>query len=154
MELHKDVESFSLSTGAFIEYYNEKVFTVNRVYDTPLLRDEILQIHIERHMIFARARMLNSTDYEQLATCRDDLQIVEYYLQKLWGFPSSPDHHAYWYTLPHCLCPNMDNADNFGTSRRIFHSGCPYHGENAVRGASFFDNEDTARRKYAIEQRT
>ena len=52
---------------------------------------------------------------------------IEYQLQDIWGFPKDASYH-YWYELPHCNCPKMDNADRKGTKLQVITTDCPIHG--------------------------
>jgi hypothetical protein len=59
----------------------------------------------------------------------EDIEQLEFELQRLWGFTESQMHHRYWDVLDKCLCKRhrMDNAERWGHSR-IISMDCPLHG--------------------------
>lgn len=52
--------------------------------------------------------------------------MTQFDLQELWKFDRNPSRHPTW-TLPHCTCPNMDNAD--AGTHMYFTTDCPIHNE-------------------------
>jgi hypothetical protein len=58
----------------------------------------------------------------------DYIEIIEYRLQYLWGFPMDKNYHKYWFEVPGCTCPKLDNHDMIGSSRAVFNMTCPFHG--------------------------
>lgn len=58
------------------------------------------------------------------------LEDYEYQLQENWNFDKDKTKHTYWYRLPGCNCPKIDNKENFGVNRRIINLSCPFHGDN------------------------
>ena len=141
MKLHKDLDNFSLKCGGFAEFFNEKIFINTGVDDTYPRREMILDAHIIRHTIFGKALDCKSDDFVELATCRDALRLVEFQLQSAWGFPSDANFHSYWYNLPHCTCPRMDNYDARGEVANYINSGCPVHGEKSVGGEAWIEHD-------------
>lgn len=131
LPIELDVIDFALHFGAHSEYYNARVFTQNGIEDTPDRRERILRIHIARHYVFSEFRKSTPEDKMQLAVLRDQLHFIELMLQQEWGFPQDPDFHSYWYQVPYCKCPVMDNRDMFGM--KIINSDCPVHGSDSVK---------------------
>ena len=128
MELVSDIEAFTLTAGAFIEYYNASLLKRNGIEDTPEVREAILNIHKKRHHIFADMRALKSTDINELRALADKLVGVEYELQIEWGFTPDSNMHSYWYQVPHCECPYSDNRDAWGHNVKHIDGKCPIHG--------------------------
>lgn len=58
------------------------------------------------------------------------LEVWEFRLQELWGFAQDSAYHKYWFLVPGCTCPKLDNSDRFGTGYNVINCSCPYHGEN------------------------
>lgn len=56
------------------------------------------------------------------------VESMECYQQMLWGFPVNRDFH-YWWRVPKCQCPEMDNAERWGTKWRVISGACPVHGQ-------------------------
>lgn len=54
---------------------------------------------------------------------------MQFALQTHWKFDRDSTYHPTW-TLPHCTCPKMDNAD--AGRHRYFHVKCPVH-KNEVK---------------------
>ena len=48
-------------------------------------------------------------------------------LQELWGFDPDPSRFSYWYEIPGCVCPKLDNEDLLGISTNIYNTECPIH---------------------------
>lgn len=131
LKIRKDVNNFALHVGGFSEYYSRTIFIHNKVKDTPERRERILDLHIKRHQIFQNFANCESTDLSLLAVNRDALQQLEFDLQREWGFTPDINHHSYWYRVPHCTCPKMDNQDYLG-SGEIVASDCPVHGDKSI----------------------
>lgn len=141
LTIEKDIKRFALFAGGFGEYYNYRLLEQNGLEDTPETREEILDLHIKRHEIMQMMRDCAPDDYEALASHRDELTMTEYGLQAAWGFPQNINFHSYWYQVPHCTCPKLDNKDSFGTDYKYIAGNCPVHGENSVDGAAFIEGE-------------
>ena len=59
----------------------------------------------------------------------EDIEKLEFELQRLWGFPEDANFHRYWLSLDSCICPRMDNLDIIYFGRgKIINSKCPIHG--------------------------
>lgn len=54
--------------------------------------------------------------------------MTEYRLQALWNFTADSNFHSYWFKMPHCTCPYMDNQERIGTGMFIISGDCPLHG--------------------------
>lgn len=52
---------------------------------------------------------------------------LELHQQELWGFEPNENAH-YWWKVPKCRCPKMDNAERYGTPYGIISATCPVHG--------------------------
>lgn len=51
----------------------------------------------------------------------------QFSLQRAWGFEEDKNYHRFW-DLPGCLCPKMDNNDNYPSGYYYVNFGCPLHG--------------------------
>lgn len=128
----KDIERFAIIDSVVNKYcnwFNCKAFNVE---DTPERREIILDLHIKRLELFDRARELDSCDYAALAELREELRILELQLQIAWGFTADERHHIYWYQIPHCKCPILDNMERKGISQKIISALCPVHGQKSL----------------------
>lgn len=56
------------------------------------------------------------------------LEQIEFSMQRLWEFEESSAHHTWWYQIPGCTCPKLDNQDMMGIDQRIISCDCPFHG--------------------------
>ena len=56
------------------------------------------------------------------------LEQLEFSMQRLWKFEESKAFHTWWYELPGCTCPKLDNRDRFGVEERVYSHYCPFHG--------------------------
>lgn len=92
----------------------------------------ILALHEERMLIF---EMMSAIDPDtemgrlRLREWASVVEDLEYRLQDAWGFPRNRDYHSWWYRVPHCNCPQLDNYDYYGTPFRIFVETCPVHND-------------------------
>ncbi len=68
-----------------------------------------------------------SLSSKELAALAMQVEGIEYDLQRIWKFEIDPKKHRYWYRVPQCTCPKIDNMDLFGTDMRIFAADCPVH---------------------------
>ena len=67
------------------------------------------------------------TDSKELAKISMQVEDIEFELQRIWKFEQNGAMHTYWYKIPHCECPILDNRELFGTGRRIYNTSCPVH---------------------------
>lgn len=96
-------------------------------------KQRILDLHEKRGNIFEIMYDLDpddSNDKLKLRDCAEEIELIEFALQEAWGFPQTRDMHSWWYRVPHCKCPVMDNMDVMGTNLRYFNGDCPIHGED------------------------
>jgi len=57
------------------------------------------------------------------------MEELEFRLQKVWKFEQDRNKHSWWFQVPHCTCPKIDNWEGCSVGRRIINSACPVHGE-------------------------
>jgi hypothetical protein len=94
--------------------------------------DRVEQLHEIREQLFDILENLDITsksDRRFLRASVDMLETIEYQMQAAWKFDLNRDMHSWWYRIPHCTCPKMDNDDNLGTPYRIRTLTCPAHGD-------------------------
>lgn len=72
--------------------------------------------------------MEESDDVESLKAYAEKVTATEYFMQEAWGFDRNSDFHKYWFTMPNCSCPTMDNEEMIGTKYRITSMECIIHG--------------------------
>src|SRR5271166_2319671 len=58
--------------------------------------------------IMIQEMMVESDDLSFIRALVNDLTVVEYELQQLWGFPLDPTFHRFW-EYPKCSCPVLYN---------------------------------------------
>ena len=74
------------------------------------------------------ARGMNpETDKGRLRAVAQQVEDLEYQLQANWNFEPNENFHSYWYEIPHCQCPKLDNRDRLGYGQ-IINGSCPIHG--------------------------
>ena len=89
----------------------------------------IAQLHKYKDTIFAEAYACDPiTERGKLRILSEELATTEFCMQAAWKFEQSIAHHTYWYKMPHCTCPEMDNKERFGVNQKILTMGCPVHG--------------------------
>jgi hypothetical protein len=75
--------------------------------------------------------ILNEKNPKLLKSYADDLTLCEFELQKLWGFKEDAKFHRFWLT-PGCICPRMDNEENYGVGYYTVVLSCPLHGNRTT----------------------
>jgi len=127
-----DVDAFTVKFGKDGVQLNPNIFKINGVEDTPELRLKLLETHVSIFKLFEKYKESSRTTFEDLNT---ELTILNFELQKLWGFPLNFNFHTYWLQVPGCVCPKLDNKDLFGTPYRNYSSGCPIHRETFLNAS-------------------
>ncbi len=97
--------------------------------------ENIVELHYELHETFDRMVDLapwNDLDLERLHNLGEAVKEIEFRLQEAWGFEQNAQYHSWWFQLPHCKCPILDNWDQLGTPYAITVTSCPYHGDKNV----------------------
>ena len=97
---------------------------------TPEKEAKIEVRHKERQGVYEEMEGLSPSsgiDRHQLKVLAEKVTRISYELQELWGFTKDASYH-FWFNLPHCTCPKMDNRERMGTNSMIISGGCPIHG--------------------------
>lgn len=90
--------------------------------------DKIADLHAFLEETMNKMDALKDGDVIELRELRDEVERLEFALQDAWGFPQDKNFHSWWYRVPHCRCPKLDNQDWYGTKFRITVANCPIHG--------------------------
>lgn len=89
--------------------------------------DKIKEAHQLNLIIF---EMMKKTDNaSELRSLAEDVQLVQFELQRLWNFPQDARFHRPW-LLPKCSCPRMDNEERWGTGEMVTNANCLLHGDD------------------------
>jgi hypothetical protein len=88
--------------------------------------ESIRKLHIQRLKMIEK--MENTDEKDALRKLAKKIEKIDFNLQEAWGFEKSPNFH-YWWKVPKCTCPQMDNEDAYGTKYRIIDENCPIHGK-------------------------
>jgi hypothetical protein len=114
-------------------YYDGKPLTAlnsNLVKKQNLTEEEInilKNLHIEMHEI--KEQMKKTDDPNELHELAFIVENLEFMMQGAWGFVKDRNYHTHWINVPKCICPKMDNQDNYGTPYRVIRDDCPVHGK-------------------------
>lgn len=109
--------------GELMFRINEKLIEAKNVHHN---LEKIIDLHEEKLEIYAS---IKKNQYPSVAVFRDfadKLTILEFRLQRLWGFSEDKNFHRFWET-PKCTCPKMDNADAY-PYRQYINMDCKLHG--------------------------
>ena len=87
----------------------------------------ITDAHTRRIAIFKQMAEVPVEDVRALRALAYVVECIEYELQGYWHFKQDRDYHTFWFRVPHCRCPKIDNADWMYRGRRITVQGCPIH---------------------------
>lgn len=85
--------------------------------------DKLKVIHQKKYDVITE--MKNTDDIKTLKLLAMDIEVIEFELQKAWGFPENRDFH-YWWDIPKCKC---DGIFDYGTSVRNIHKNCKIHND-------------------------
>lgn len=92
----------------------------------------LIDLHTIRVRMFDQMRELDPSKSDQLVTLRafaDLMTSVEYDMQRMWRFDQDSNFHSWWFQLPHCSCPKIDNRERVGTDYIVVDMNCPLHGK-------------------------
>lgn len=87
----------------------------------------IVQAHCHRVSVFMDMVLTSNDDGDELRALARFVEGLEFELQTLWGFEQDKNFHTWWFKVPHCRCPKIDNADSMYFGRRIITESCPIH---------------------------
>lgn len=104
---------------------NESLVRKQHITEMGIVSLKIL--HQERHRYIKGMAETDVSQREVLQWFVRKIKEADFALQQAWGFPQDENYHRWW-EVPHCLCPHLDNAENYGTQYRIINGQCPVHG--------------------------
>lgn len=86
-------------------------------------------LHRRRLCVFEQMSELDpQTDQQELRRLADEVQDIEFELQDAWGFKRDAANHTWWWKVPHCKCPKLDNHDRYGIREKVISGDCVIHG--------------------------
>jgi len=88
--------------------------------------EELKDTYIEMFKIFEQIE--NSTNRVKIFKLNQQIEPLEFKMQKLFGFKVNRNYHRWWRNCPKCTCPEMDNKDALGTEFRYYNDNCFIHG--------------------------
>ena len=110
--------------------YKKWVYHINNNLINDTNKDDVKETYISLFKLFEKSE--GSPNIGERFLIVQELENLEYKMQELFGFKVDRDFHKYWKDLTGCLCPRLDNLENFGTPYRITTDDCPYHGTEIV----------------------
>ena len=121
-------DALHFTTDELTASFGEKSVTLNKgLLDQQLAwknLEKILLAHQFKLMLYEMIEDSSST--REMYELGKDLTLVEFHLQKLWGFEKDSRYHKWWY-YPKCLCPKLDNDDNYPSGMYYVAGNCPLH---------------------------
>lgn len=93
-------------------------------YDTV---EAIKETHYKRMELEHKMAQTPPINKDILKRFANQLLEINRELQALWGFKQDDNYFRFW-ELPHCLCPKMDNGDNYPYGYYTQVDDCPIHG--------------------------
>ena len=101
---------------------NKQLLKRQNITDTT----ELEALYKELNELFKKAEQtMCSCTLKKLAK---ELTDLEFKLQKAWNFSQDQKFHSYWFLIPHCTCPKLDNQERIGLNQRIISEDCIVHG--------------------------
>lgn len=89
--------------------------------------EKIKAIHCRRLQLFEEIEA--ETDQKKLKELAKKITQIDFELQDGWHFERNQSEHTWWFNLPKCSCPKMDNYDRLGTNSNVIDKTCLLHGE-------------------------
>jgi hypothetical protein len=92
---------------------------------------ELEGLHKSLTMIFGVMKELDPTDSDHVNQLHEFVPVIEsieFNMQRVWKFPLTRERHTWWFKVPHCKCPKLDNAEPSWPGR-IINGDCPVHGK-------------------------
>lgn len=86
---------------------------------------KLIKLYKDIFNLFKRAKDDNNIEQNGLSYALE-LEKIEYELQENWNFEKNNLYHTWWYKIPGCTCPYLDNAESFGIEK-IINCNCPFH---------------------------
>ena len=111
--------------------FNEELLISQEVTEDQKAELEKLYILLEGTVTTAKNLIdKDSLDFTTGHIISNTVKDIEFALQSNWNFEQNEDYHSYWFRLPGCQCPIIDNQERMGTPYKIITQSCPYHGES------------------------
>ena len=107
-----------------ISKINEELFKKQKLNKIDLCK--LKHHYIILHSLFEKAE--NTDSVEELIAISEQVKHTEYMLQEIWKFKLDKNLHRYWFMIPKCDCPKIDNRERLGTGHFIISDNCPIHG--------------------------
>lgn len=113
--------------------YNAKSRLLERQKVTDKQKETLAYLYFCMDRLFDDAREMNpNKQANRLRAVAEQIEAIEFQLQDNWNFPRNKSFHSYWYKIPHCSCPKMDNADRLGTGSFVYSCDCSVHFQTPV----------------------
>lgn len=116
------IHDYSITLNA--KLIKDNLISVDRI-------GKIGEIHAKRIFIMNAMEELDPEVKAHLIALKsfaDEIKKMEFEIQEAWGFNKDVNYHTWWFQLPHCRCPIIDNQDKIGTKYSCVLSECPLHG--------------------------
>lgn len=97
--------------------------------DEVRLLEELHEKRLNLFKLMASCDPKMKGDRVMLAEYAQQVEQLEFRMQEAWKFDKDRNMHSWWFRVPHCRCPKLDNEEHIGTPYRIFTQDCPVHGE-------------------------
>lgn len=111
-----------------VEYKDVKYYLNNNLIKRQNLTleeiEKLIETHIEKLKVFEKMNL--TEDSSELKKLANEVELIEYKLQSIWGFSLNKDRHL-WYEVPKCSCPKLDNKDNNNSKYRVYSLDCLVH---------------------------
>lgn len=112
--------------GKLLYYLNPFLIKQQNLLDDDL--EKVINLHNKIHDLFDEIEECSDVSkYHNYAALLENL---EYELQDAWKFERDSSKHCWWYKIPHCKCPKLDNRDRWGINERVISEFCPVHSNN------------------------
>lgn len=118
-----DIKAYEIKYKSYITYLNPNLLMLRKINKQDF---ETLK-HLHRQQFEVYELMENTDDVQKLKELNKLTTKIQYEMQKAWHFRKNKNRH-YWYNVPKCDCPKLDNQERLGTPFRIINQSCIIHG--------------------------
>lgn len=109
--------------GNAVSFLNESLIAKQKITMDHV--EELKRLHVMKLDVYEEIGLTD--DREELHDLADKLTNIELALQRTWGFPEDICYHKFWLT-PKCICPVLDNEENYPMGYFWKSTECPLHG--------------------------
>ncbi len=91
--------------------------------------DYILELHKEKYFLFQQFNSIPTLSELEIKELVLEVEDLEFFMQKAWGFKEDRDFHTHWMNVPFCSCSNTHQT--FG-GPKLYLPDCIVHHDSTL----------------------